>query len=156
MNALFFDIRNLCTAHCVCITQHTGTPHICCISFKLFPFSGIMHQCSVVRPPESRWIELTLARSFVRSFLRARRFVDSFWLSCECACESVSKWVWLLFVIVVHRMNSDRKIKFKVIGSIDFIHSCYPCDVIATVRRNSCQFLPRPSPPMRASLRWST
>lgn len=53
-------------------------------------------------------------------------------------------------------MNSDRKIKFKVIGSIDFIHSCYPCDVIATVCRNSCQCLPRPSPPMRASLRWST
>lgn len=23
-------------------------------------------------------------------------------------------------------VNSDRKIKFKVIGSIDFIHSCYP------------------------------
>lgn len=66
---------------------------------------------------------LLLIRSFIRIFLLFRFSYIFF------------RFVLLVLVLVcVHggvryrnaEVNSDRKIKFKVIGSIDFIHSCYP------------------------------
>lgn len=71
----------------LCITQQTHTPnstqqHICCISFKLFPFSGINASIFCY---SSAGIKMN--RAYFRSFVSACASIRS---AChvECACVS--------------------------------------------------------------------